>query len=268
MTFDAQNHERVDRWLANLAREANHAVIVQDLLGRIVSWNEGASKMYGYTNEESFEMPINALIPNAMREGHRDRIEQTLRHGYTEPFETTRRTRTGEILDVFVEITLLRDKSGQPESVATVERDISQQRLHEGQIQKMEERATELNEAAEVLLYELNEASTEVERKEGLINGILEGAADGIITFDPAGRIDTCNNSANRIFGYSAGETIGMEVGALIPAEGLGSPLGALQGPIDGLLAESGPAMDALEATGWRSSGESFPLTYSVSELK
>lgn len=46
---------------------------------------------------------------------------------------------------------------------------------------------------------------------------ILDNAIDAIITVDHAGRIESCNRQAGRIFGYAADEMLGLDVRRLMP---------------------------------------------------
>src|SRR4051812_13580347 len=49
--------------LATLVRDSNDAVIVRDLNDRIISWNRGARKMYGYTEAQALGMSLCRLMP-------------------------------------------------------------------------------------------------------------------------------------------------------------------------------------------------------------
>ena len=268
MPLDEQQRKNETRWLANLSREVAHAVIVQDLEGRILSWNEGASMLYGYWEDETFEMPITNLVPSEVEEEYRAMTTQLIKYGYTEPHESTRRTAEGEIVHVFVEMTLLRDQDGCAEAVASVERDITTQRAQEAKINEMGARAKEMRAAAELMLQELEDKEIELARKECLINGILGTAADGIITMGPDGLLESCNDAANRMFGYDAEETERMTIGELMPdTDFAGSSLGALSRVVSNYNGLSKRMREAVESTGVRKNGEGFPLTFSVSEL-
>ena len=62
---------------------------------------------------------------------------------------------------------------------------------------------------AELELLALREA-------EARMRAILDRAVDGIVTMDDQGRIESFNRSAERMFGYTAAEVLGTEVGRLI----------------------------------------------------
>ena len=51
------------RRLAVVVRDAHDAITVQDLEGRILAWNPGAERMYGWSEAEALAMNIRDLIP-------------------------------------------------------------------------------------------------------------------------------------------------------------------------------------------------------------
>ena len=51
-----------------MVRDAHDAVLVQDLAGRILVWNPGAERVYGWSEAEALAMNIRELVP----EGHRE----------------------------------------------------------------------------------------------------------------------------------------------------------------------------------------------------
>jgi len=57
--------------LAAVVRDANDSVTIQDFAGHILAWNERATKMYGYGEEEAFQLNANTLIPDEERENMR-----------------------------------------------------------------------------------------------------------------------------------------------------------------------------------------------------
>ena len=93
-----------------------------------------------------------------------------------------------------------------------------------------------------------------LDESESRIRGILETAADGIITIDERGTIDSYNGAAARMFGYTADEVIGRNIALLLPQEGGdGDAARLLRGGRD--------------VQGHRKDGRTFPLEPAVSEL-
>ena len=49
--------------LATIVKDANDAILLLDLKGKIIAWNRGAIQMYGYTDDEAYKMNISAIVP-------------------------------------------------------------------------------------------------------------------------------------------------------------------------------------------------------------
>ena len=54
--------------LAVVVRDAHDAITVQDLDGRILAWNPGAVRMYGWSEAEALAMNVRDRIPEELRE--------------------------------------------------------------------------------------------------------------------------------------------------------------------------------------------------------
>ena len=61
--------------------------------------------------------------------------------------------------------------------------------------------------------------SSEIERGDALLHGIVTTVADGILTIDEHGLITSFNPGAERIFGHGAGDVIGRNIKMLMPDE-------------------------------------------------
>ncbi|HEB79124.1 MAG TPA: EAL domain-containing protein [Rhodospirillales bacterium] len=76
-------------------------------------------------------------------------------------------------------------------------------------------------ESAEMLIArdvtERNRSTREVAAREERLRNIMETVADGIITIDETGVIESSNPAAETIFGYSPGELVGKKINILMP---------------------------------------------------
>jgi PAS domain S-box-containing protein len=124
---------------------------------------------------------------------------------------------------------------------------------------------------------------------EARTRSILDTAADGIVTFDEQGAIESVNHAAEAIFGAAASEVIGQNFGHLLISPRQEKPDGATPGVPRAAEAEDagprglegrdaalaprlpwGPADLAgrrLEVLGRRRNGTAFPLDLAVSEM-
>ena len=100
---------------------------------------------------------------------------------------------------------------------------------------------------------------------EAHMHGILQTAADGIVTIDDLGLIEVANPAAETMFGCSAEELVGTHIGRLLPSyETLPISPYALDdipgGQID-------PLANRYETEGANSSGNAIPLSITVGTL-
>jgi two-component system CheB/CheR fusion protein len=111
------------RRLAVIVREARDAILVQDLEGRILAWNPGAERMYGWSEAEALAMNIRDLIPEGQREEALALVKQLARAEILEPYRLQRIAKDGRIVEVWLTATALVNEAGQAYAIATTERE-------------------------------------------------------------------------------------------------------------------------------------------------
>ena len=116
-------NEQLQR-LAVVVRDANDAITVQDLEGRITAWNPGATRIYGWSEAEALAMNTRDRIPPDRREEELARLNQLSRAEILEPYETQHLSKQGEVVNVRIIATALLDAAGQIYAVATTERPV------------------------------------------------------------------------------------------------------------------------------------------------
>jgi PAS domain-containing protein len=62
-----------------LSDRSNDAITMQALDGRILAWNRGAARMYGYSEQEALRMNIDTLVPEEGRAEARAFLESIKR---------------------------------------------------------------------------------------------------------------------------------------------------------------------------------------------
>ncbi len=93
------------------------------------------------------------------------------------------------------------------------------------------------------------------------ISAIVETAADGIITIDKDGIIESFNPAAERIFGYSASEAVGEAVSLLTTSTTKDEHLKYWR------PGKNGTGADVREVVGIKKGGAGFPMDLAVSEV-
>ncbi len=109
--------------MAVVVRDAYDAIIVQDLEGRILAWNPGAVRMYGWSEAEALGMNVrDRMIPDGLQEEAFARVHQLGRAEILEPYRTQRITREGAVVDVWMTATALMNADDRIYAIATTER--------------------------------------------------------------------------------------------------------------------------------------------------
>jgi PAS domain S-box-containing protein len=143
--------EAASRHLAAIVEDSDDAIISKDLNGLITSWNRGAERLFGYTAEELVGKPIAILAAP----DHRDEmpvILSKIRAGQrVEHYETRRRRKDGEIIDVALTISPVRDDSGQVIGASKIARDITERKAIEQEHLLLLAREQDARRTAELL---------------------------------------------------------------------------------------------------------------------
>ncbi len=111
--------------LAVVVRDSHDAITVQDLEGRIIAWNPGAERIYGWTEAEALSMNVRDRIPQDQRESALDKLRRLSQSSILEPYNTLRLTKAGKSIVVSIISTALMDKAGKLYAIATTEREVA-----------------------------------------------------------------------------------------------------------------------------------------------
>ena len=109
--------------LAVVVRDAHDAITVQDLQGRILAWNPGAERIYGWSEAEALKMTIHDMTPEGLRAGALDVVKRLVKADVLQPYHMQRFTKDGRIVEVWLTATALVNESGQVYAIATTERE-------------------------------------------------------------------------------------------------------------------------------------------------
>ncbi|WP_245213681.1 chemotaxis protein CheB [Rhodoferax sp. AJA081-3] len=110
------------RRLAVVVRDASDAITVQDLEGRTLAWNPGATRLYGWSEDEALKINVRERIPKDNYKHERDRVHQLSQAETLEPYATQRLTKDGQVVEVSLTSTALVNAEGLMYAIATTER--------------------------------------------------------------------------------------------------------------------------------------------------
>ena len=110
------------RRLGAIIKDANDALMVFDLSGRIMAWNPAAIRIYGWSEQEALLLNLTDLSPMDTREKEIKRLKHLTLARFPETYKTERLTKDGRILKIATTSTALLDKNGLVYAIATTER--------------------------------------------------------------------------------------------------------------------------------------------------
>ncbi len=113
-----------------------------------------------------------------------------------------------------------------------------------------------------------NNIATALARTSAHRQAVLDNAADGIITLNERGIIESVNPAVERLFGYVAPEVIGQNIALLLPGANQDNEIrqhfNYLAQDAEAMIAAPGQ----VEAIGRRKDGSTFPLDLAISEMQ
>jgi PAS domain S-box-containing protein len=119
---------RAAQQLAAIVESSEDAIISKDLNGIITTWNQGAERLFGYTEEEAVGHPVTMLMPPE-RWNEEPNILQRIRRGERiEHYESVRQHKDGSPLDMSLTVSPIRDADGKVVGASKIVRNISAQK--------------------------------------------------------------------------------------------------------------------------------------------
>ncbi len=141
--------------LAAIVESSEDAIISKTLDGIITSWNASAERLFGYKAEEIIGHSVLRLIPPELHY-EEPQIIARLRAGQRiEHFETRRRRKNGDIVDISLTVSPIRNEKGQVVGASKIVRDISDRKAAEAAIVEKEKLAA-TGRLAATLAHEVN----------------------------------------------------------------------------------------------------------------
>jgi PAS domain S-box-containing protein len=151
--------EEINARLAAILDGSEDAIIGRTLDGTVTSWNQAAKRLFGYTAEEMIGRSLAVLALPDQPEAGLVLQEEIRKAESVSSYETRRRRKDGELIEVSVKIVPVLDADGRIGGAVEIARDISQRRQAEAEMRELtaaferrvEERTRQLAEANEEL---------------------------------------------------------------------------------------------------------------------
>ncbi len=172
-----------DARLAAIVDSANDGIIGKNLQGVVTSWNHAAERIFGYASHNAVGRPLSSLIVPDERRDEESSILASILRGETVPLQkTTRRRSDGQLIDVAITGSPIRDTSGRVVGAAQTIRDISEQVAADERFQLA-----------------------------------VEAAPTAMLMVSQEQKILLTNHKTEELFGYTSAELLGMPLETLIP---------------------------------------------------
>ncbi len=151
-----EHNDQVERRLAAIVASSDDAIVSKDLNGIVLSWNDAAERMFGYTAAEMVGTSIRRIIPDD-RQAEEDAVLEAIRAGRRiDHFETIRKTRSGQFIPISLTVSPVLDASGTVIGASKIARDVSDRKRAEEQAVRMLQRETFLAEVTLTLSRSLD----------------------------------------------------------------------------------------------------------------
>jgi PAS domain S-box-containing protein len=113
------------RRLAAIVESSDDAIVSKNLNGIVTSWNQGAERIFGYTAEEMIGHPISVIAAPDRLDEMPEILAKVRRGERVDHYDTRRRRKDGEVIDVSLTVSPVRDATGAIVGASKIARDIS-----------------------------------------------------------------------------------------------------------------------------------------------
>jgi two-component system cell cycle sensor histidine kinase PleC len=114
--------------LAAIVNTSIDGIIGETLHGDVVSWNQGAEKIYGYTEKEMQGQNISILAPPGYKKEILNQLKKLRTGELIENFETKRVRKDGVEIDISLTLSPIKDKLGNICGISAIMHDITEQK--------------------------------------------------------------------------------------------------------------------------------------------
>jgi PAS domain S-box-containing protein len=155
--------ERATAHLAAIVKSSDDAIISKDLTGTVMSWNQGAERLFGYRAEEMIGQPILRLIPKEKEHEEHEILSRISKGERIEHYHTVRCRKDGTLVNVSLTISPLFDAAGKVIGASKIARDITKEKRAEEALRDRDRALTAANDELNQQKAGLAEANKELQ---------------------------------------------------------------------------------------------------------
>ena len=189
---------RSEEKIRSMVDSANAAIVTADQRGAILSWNKGATAIFGYDEREVLGLPLSILIPPALRPLHQAGLERYVRTGQAKLVGSTVEVQgvRKDGSEVPIELSLAAWKSGGEDFFSGIIIDISKRKQAEAELVAAKDMAEAGSRAKGDFLATM---SHEIRTPMNGIIGMLGFVLDSPLAEEQRGFAETARSSAEAL---------------------------------------------------------------------
>jgi PAS domain S-box-containing protein len=135
--------------LSAIVESSDDVIVSKTLDGIIMSWNPAAERILGYTADEAIGQHIRLIIPPERWSEEDDVLARIRRGERVDHFETVRRTKSGQLLNISLTVSPVRDAQGRVVGASKVARDVTDRKRSEAERERLLHSEKEARASAE-----------------------------------------------------------------------------------------------------------------------
>jgi PAS domain S-box-containing protein len=196
---DRRKVEDLQVQLAAIVDSSDDAILGMGMDGLITSWNKGAERIFGYSAEEVLGRPVSILHPPGNEDQEALFRERLQRGERIDHFDTTRRRKSGQLVDVSIAISPIRNSMGAIVGASKVIRDVTERKRAQEQIERARDAAEAASKELEAFSYSVaHDLRAPLRSIAGFSQAVLEDYGDRL---DEEGRsyLERVRAAANRM---------------------------------------------------------------------
>ncbi|MEZ5784983.1 MAG: PAS domain S-box protein [Xanthobacteraceae bacterium] len=131
MLVDITERRRAEldaRRLAAIVESSDDAILAKNLDGVIITWNQGAERLFGYTADEVVGKPVTVLIPEDRHDEEPNILARIRRGERIDHYETVRRRKDGSLIEISLSVSPILRADGRIVGASKIARDITERR--------------------------------------------------------------------------------------------------------------------------------------------